>query len=138
MADFIGSLNALELTVDELVGGFAVMRLGEGERVVLPVGPNTRTGESFRIAVRPERVQIGPVESPAPALDGGSRLEGTIAEIVYLGMYTQFHVGTRAGRIVSHRLADELLAPLESGSRVVLSWEPEHTSVLAGSAPLPA
>ncbi len=136
VADFIGSLNALELTVDELVGGFAVMRLGEGERVVLPVGPNTRTGESFRIAVRPERVQIGPVESPAP--DGGSRLEGTIAEIVYLGMYTQFHVGTRAGRIVSHRLADELLAPLESGSRVVLSWEPEHTSVLAGSVPLPA
>jgi len=68
--------------------------------------------------------------------DGGSWLEGTIAEIVYLGMYTQFHVGTRAGRLISNRLADELLAPLESGSRVVLSWEPEHTSLLAGSAPL--
>ena len=133
VADFIGSLNALELTVDELVGGYAVMRLGEGERVVVPVGSGTRTGDSCRIAVRPERVQIGPIESPAP--DGGSRLEGTIAEIVYLGMYTQFHVETLAGRIVSHRLADELLAPLESGSRVVLFWEPEHTSLLAGSAP---
>ena len=134
VADFIGSLNPLELTVDELVGGYAVMRLGEGERVVVPVGPGTRTGDSFRVAVRPERVQIGPIESPAP--DGGSWLEGTIAEIVYLGMYTQFHVGTRAGRLISNRLADELLAPLESGSRVVLSWEPEHTSLLAGSAPL--
>jgi len=136
VADFIGSLNALELTVDELVGGYAVMRLGEGERIVVPVDVGTRTGDSFRIAVRPERVQIRPLEDPVP--DGGSRLEGTLAEIVYLGMYTQFHVDTRADRVISNRLADELLSPLEVGSRVALSWEPEHTSVLAGSEPLPA
>jgi spermidine/putrescine transport system ATP-binding protein len=129
VADFIGSLNTLELKVDELVGGYAVMRLGENERVVVPVGSGTRTGDSFRVAVRPERVQIG-----APGSDGGTRLEGTIGQIVYLGMYTQFHVDTRAGRVVSHRLADELVAPLQVGDRVVLSWEPEHTSVLGDSA----
>src|SRR2546425_8817903 len=95
VADFIGSLNALELTVEELVGGYALMRLGEGERVVVPVGSGARTGDSFRIAVRPERVHIGPLDGPAP--DGGSRLEGTIAEIIYLGMYTQFHIDTRLG-----------------------------------------
>ena len=136
VADFIGSLNALELTVDELVGAYAVMRLGKAERVVLPVGFDTRAGESLRVAVRPERVRIGPIDGPVP--DGGSRLEGTIAQIVYLGMYTQFHVTTRAGRVISNRLADELISPLEVGSRVALSWEPEHTSVLAGSAPLQA
>ena len=136
VADFIGSLNALELTVDELVGGYAVMRPGEGERVIVPVGTGTRTGDSFRIAVRPERVQIGPVEGPVP--DGGSWLEGTIAEVVYLGMYTQFHIQTRAGLLISNRLADELTSPPEVGSRIALSWEPEHTSVLADSAPLPA
>src|SRR6187399_3634855 len=38
VADFIGSLNALELTVDEIVGGYAVSRVGEDERVVVPVG----------------------------------------------------------------------------------------------------
>jgi spermidine/putrescine transport system ATP-binding protein len=133
VADFIGSLNALELTVDELVGGYAVMRLGDRERVVVPVGARTRAGDSFRIAVRPERVQIGPAASAVP--DGGSRLEGTVAEIVYLGMYTQFHVDTPAGRVMSNRLADELLLPTEVGNRVALSWEPEHTSVLAGYAP---
>src|SRR5206468_9479998 len=123
-----------ELTVNELVGGFALMRLGGADRVVVPVGSETRPGDSFRVAVRPERVQIGPTESPAP--EGGSRLEGTIAQIVYLGMYTQFHVETRAGRIVSHRLADESLAPLEAGSRIALSWEPEQASVLGDSAPM--
>jgi spermidine/putrescine transport system ATP-binding protein len=121
VADFIGSLNALDLTIDELVGGYAVARFGEDERVVVPVDGGRRVGEQVRGAVRPERVQLGPVP------DGGSRLEGTVAEIVFLGMYTQLHVDTRAGRIVCHRLADE---PLEVGSRVTLSWEPEQASLL--------
>src|SRR6186997_963154 len=47
VADFIGSLNALDFTVDELVGGYAVMRVGEADRVVLPVGGETNTGDSF-------------------------------------------------------------------------------------------
>jgi spermidine/putrescine transport system ATP-binding protein len=134
VADFIGSLNALELTVDELIGGYAVMRLGEGERIVLPVGSDARSGDSFRVAVRPERVQIAPIQDPTS--DTGSRLEGTVSEVVYLGMYTQFHVGTRTGHLISTRLADELAAPLAVGSRVALTWEPEHTSVLGGSTPL--
>jgi hypothetical protein len=45
-------------------------------------------------------------------------------------MYTQFHVDTRAGRIVSHRLADESTAGLEAGSPVTLTWSPEHASFL--------
>jgi spermidine/putrescine transport system ATP-binding protein len=131
VADFVGSLNALDFRVDELVGGFALMRLGERERVVVPVGPDTRAGASLRVAVRPERVQIGPVANGAS--DGGSRLEGTINEIVYLGMYTQFHVDTLAGRVVCHCLAEESLSRFEVGSRVLVSWEPEHTSLLDDS-----
>jgi spermidine/putrescine transport system ATP-binding protein len=128
VADFIGSLNALDLTIDELVGSYAVTRLGENERVVVPVGAGRSPGEALRAAVRPERVQIEAAGSVVP--DGGSRLEGAIAEIVYLGMYTQFHVDTRAGRVVCHRLADESLASLQPGSRVTLSWAPEQASLL--------
>jgi spermidine/putrescine transport system ATP-binding protein len=133
VADFIGSLNALDLTVDELVGECAVARYGEGDRVVVPVGSDTRTGASLRVAVRPERVQIGSAASPG--VDGGSRLEGTIAQVVYLGMYTQFHVDTRAGRVVSHHLADDSVETFEPGLAVALSWEPEHTSVIGDAAP---
>ena len=133
VADFIGSLNALDLSIDELVGENAVMRVGEAERIVVPVGGRHRSGETLRVAVRPEQVQIEPAGSPM--LNGGSRLEGTIAEIVFLGMYTQFHVDTRVGRLVSHRLADESLGPLEPGSHVTLSWEPEQASLLGDGAP---
>jgi len=133
VADFIGSLNVLELTVDEIVGEFAVMRAAEGERVVLAAPPNARVGETLRVAVRPERVRIGAVGVHVPAPEGGSMLGGTIVEVVYLGMYTQFHVTTKAGRVVASRLADELVTPLEVGSPVIVSWEPEHTSVVSGS-----
>jgi spermidine/putrescine transport system ATP-binding protein len=128
VADFIGSLNALDLTVDELVGAYAVMRFGEAERVVVPVGAEAKTGDSLRVAVRPERVQIGPADSPG--LDGGSRLEGTIDQIVYLGMYTQFHVATKAGGVVCHHIGDDSLEAYVTGGAVALSWEPEHTAVL--------
>jgi spermidine/putrescine transport system ATP-binding protein len=128
VADFIGSLNALDLRIDELVGENAVMRLGENQRIVVPVGTAHRPGETLRVAVRPERVQIG--APGVPLSNGGSRLEGTIAELVFLGMYTQFHVDTGAGRLVCHRLADDSLGPLEPGSRVTLSWEAEQGSLL--------
>jgi spermidine/putrescine transport system ATP-binding protein len=131
VADFIGSLNALDLRIDELVGVNAVMRLGEAERIVVPIGSGHRLGETLRIAVRPERVRIEPAGSPM--LDGGSRLEGEIDEIVFLGMYTQFHVDTPAGPLVSHRLADESLASLEAGSRVALSWDLEQATLLGDS-----
>jgi spermidine/putrescine transport system ATP-binding protein len=131
VADFIGSLNAFDVRVDERVGPYAVARFGERERVVVPVDAGTKAGASLRVAVRPERISIGPIGSLAA--EGGSALEGRIAETVYLGMYTQFHVETPVGRIVCHRLADESTEALVPQARVVLSWEPEHASMLAGS-----
>jgi spermidine/putrescine transport system ATP-binding protein len=128
VADFIGSLNAFDVRIDELVGSYAVSRLGPNERVVLMVASGRRASDTIRVAVRPEQVRIEPAESSAP--ESGSRLEGRIAEIVYLGMYTQFHVDTKVGRVVSHRLADEVLSGLDPGSGVALSWDPEQTSVL--------
>jgi spermidine/putrescine transport system ATP-binding protein len=58
VADFIGSLNALELTVDELVGEYAVMRLSENERLVVPVGPSTRTDGNIRRLFGPTTIRV--------------------------------------------------------------------------------
>ena len=127
VADFIGSLNALEFRADELVGGFALMRVGEGERLVVPVD-GVPPSASVRVAVRPEQVQIA-LRGAADA-NGGSRVTGTLAEIVYLGMYTQFHVDTAVGRVVAHRLADEELPALDVGCAVALSWDAEDAALL--------
>jgi ABC-type Fe3+/spermidine/putrescine transport system ATPase subunit len=81
--------------------------------------------------VRPERVRIDPAERPTP--DGGTRLEGVLADVVYLGSLTQFHVDTKLGRVVSFRMNDEGGLPLEAGRNVVLTWPAEYGSVLADS-----
>jgi spermidine/putrescine transport system ATP-binding protein len=128
VADFIGSLNAFEVTVGELVGGFAVARPTGSDRVVVPVPAGVAVGDTLHVAVRPERVEIAVSGAAVP--EDGSRLEGAIADVVFLGMYTQFVVETAAGPVTSHRLADEALAPFQAGTRVVVSWEPEQTSVL--------
>jgi spermidine/putrescine transport system ATP-binding protein len=127
VADFIGSLNALDVIIDELVGGYAVARFGETGRVVAAAGAGRAVGDRIRVAVRPEQIKVN-----VPA-EGGSRLDGTVADLVYLGMYTQLHVDTPAGRVVSHRLADEPAVELERGSRVTLSWPPEHAAELVES-----
>jgi len=124
VADFVGSLNAIDVTVDEIVGEYALARIGERERVVVPADTEVRSGSVLRVAVRPEFVRIGEAGS-----EGGSVLEGTIGQVVYLGMYTQLHVDTRAGRIVSHRLA-EGASGLTVGSPVTLTWEPDRSYAL--------
>jgi spermidine/putrescine transport system ATP-binding protein len=128
VADFIGSLNAFDVTVDEIVGGYAVARRAEGDRVVVAMETSVSAGDVLRVAVRPERVELALASEDVPA--DGSRLEGTIAEVVFLGMFTQFIVETAIGAVVSHRLADESLEPFQPGARVVLSWQADETSVL--------
>ena len=67
-----------------------------------------------RETVRPERIKITKT---------GGRLDGVVADVVYLGVYRQFHVDTDAGPVVSVRLTDEPLEDITTGSHVSLSWD---------------
>jgi spermidine/putrescine transport system ATP-binding protein len=133
VADFIGSLNALDFRVDEVDGSVAVMRVGDADRLAVLASPETTPGATVKVAVRPERIRVGAQRERAPV--GGSVVSGTIAEIVFLGPLTQFHVDTAAGRVVSYRMDDDAAAQLREGAPVVLTWAPEHSAVLAGRAP---
>jgi spermidine/putrescine transport system ATP-binding protein len=133
-ADFIGSLNALDVRVDEVADGHAVARISPSERLVVPVDNGRREGEELKVAVRPERIRIDAADQPAP--EDGSRLEGVVAEVVYLGSVTQFHVDTKIGRVVSYRMNEEGTGGIASGRNVVLTWPPHGSSVLAGSVPV--
>jgi putative spermidine/putrescine transport system ATP-binding protein len=70
---------------------------------------------SGRETVRPEQVKI--------VAGGHGRLDGVVSDVVYLGVYRQFHVDTEAGEVVSVRLADEPLDHVAAGSHVSLSWD---------------
>ena len=131
-ADFIGSLNAIDFRVDEVAGAQLVSRVSPTERLVVDAANGHREGDSLKLAVRPERIRIAASGRPAP--EEGSRLEGVVAEVIYLGSLTQFHVDTKLGRVVSYRMNDEVQPGVESGRNVVLTWPVHGSSVLA--APL--
>jgi spermidine/putrescine transport system ATP-binding protein len=128
-ADFIGSLNAIDFRVDEVTGAQLVSRVSPTERLVVEAANGHREGDALKLAVRPERIRIAASGRPAP--EEGSRLEGVVAEVIYLGSLTQFHVDTKLGRVVSYRMNDEVQPGVESGRDVVLTWPVHGSSVLA-------
>ncbi|MGH3013345.1 MAG: ABC transporter ATP-binding protein [Gaiellaceae bacterium] len=128
-ADFIGSLNAIDFRVDEVAGAQLVSRVSPTERLVVEAANGHRAGDALKLAVRPERIRIAASGRPAP--EEGSRLEGVVAEVIYLGSLTQFHVDTKLGRVVSYRMNDEPQPGVESGRDVILTWPLHGSSVLA-------
>jgi spermidine/putrescine transport system ATP-binding protein len=136
VADFVGVLNAIEMRVDEVRELTATMRVGDGERVVVPTATGASVGDRLTAAVRPERVSIrGAAEADRATTHEGSRVRGTVALIVYLGTLTQFHVETSLGaRLVAHRLSDDGAGSVREGDEVVLTWDADAASVLAETA----
>jgi spermidine/putrescine transport system ATP-binding protein len=132
VADFVGVLNALEVRIDEVRGALALMRVSDRDRVVVVGGEGTASGSTVLVAVRPERVRLhldGDGDGASP--DATSCLSGTVAQVVYLGTLTQFHVDTSLGtRLVAHRLSDERFARVGEGERVTLSWDPDDASII--------
>jgi spermidine/putrescine transport system ATP-binding protein len=129
VADFVGVLNAIEVRLDELVGGVAEMRLSDGQRVRVLAEPDLRPGDRIVVAVRPERVRLHP-GAHGEASDG-SVLAGAIEQVVYLGTLTQLHVRTALGpRLIVHELSSERTARLAPGQPVTLTWALEDAAIL--------
>jgi spermidine/putrescine transport system ATP-binding protein len=129
VADFVGVLNAVEVRVDELSEGIALMRVGEGERIEVRVEAGVSAGGRLMVAVRPERVRIARAEDTTAG--PGSRVAGTVEQVVYLGTLTQYHVDTSLGsRLIVHELSDERADELVEGDRVSLTWGRDDASVL--------
>ena len=65
----------------------------------------------------------------------GSRLSGTVAQIVYLGTLTQFHVDTSAERrFIVHQLSSDASDTIDEGDEVTLTWPVDDTSILTVGA----
>jgi spermidine/putrescine transport system ATP-binding protein len=131
VAGFIGVSNLLTLRVDRREGGLLVMDLGSGRRI-LAVDPGS-AGPSTTVTVRPEWIKLSDGAVPG---DRTSHVEGTVADVVYLGSLTQLIVELATGeRLSVHRLNDEVdTVDPRPGDVVALHWAAEHSYVIgAGS-----
>ncbi|MGZ8783114.1 MAG: TOBE domain-containing protein, partial [Gaiellaceae bacterium] len=109
-----------EHPASEFIAGF----VGFSNVLERPAGD----GGVRRFTVRPEKIALLP---PGGAVEDGARFEeGRIRDVVYVGMVTRFHVELDDGgelMVVSQNLESTSAEVLERrGSRVRLSWRPEH------------
>lgn len=122
VADFVGSLNVMELRVDERSAGSYRMTVAADQRVTFSDAGGRELGNSFRIAVRPERVRLS---LDGTVTESQSRLTGTIVDIAYVGATTNYRLETALGIITSQHLSESGNESLSVGSRVIASWAPE-------------
>jgi spermidine/putrescine transport system ATP-binding protein len=138
VADFVGSLNAFDLRVDEVSNGRARMRAGEGQPVEVSIdGSPASVGSTLRVAIRPERVRIigGGGAAGAPLGAGSSRIGGVVGAVDYVGSLTTYRVDTDIGAMAVQEANDSPAPDFRVGDRVVLEWAPDAAFVLPESPP---
>ena len=130
VADFIGDVNLFEARVTEddgdiirLVSPEAPEGLEAIEDDAIPIG------STAWLAVRPEKMRVH--LDPPPA--GPNRLEGTVADIGYLGDWTTYLVELPGGRTIraaranASRVVDR---PVDWDDKVWLTFAPDSAVVL--------
>ena len=104
-----------------------MMRVGEGERLVVPVDGGVKTGESLRIAVRPEQVHIG---LPGGEPNGGSRLTGRSPRSSTSACTRSSTSRRRSAASLPPARGRGATRALEQGARVAVSWDSEDAALL--------
>ena len=137
VADFIGTSNALMVSVDRREGEHAIVEPAPGVRIVVPA--DCAIGDSLQVSIRPEKISIlAGHDHPGNGHDG-SRVQGIAVERVYLGSVSQTVVELPAGeRLAVHELNDDDVSAIEPGDPVTLLWASRHSLVVAedlGAAP---
>jgi spermidine/putrescine ABC transporter ATP-binding subunit len=122
VAGFLGAANFLDGRVVARNAETAVVETAAGQ-VPVRLGA-AAIGDEVRIAIRPERVQLGRVQ--------GDGLPARIRDIVYRGPVTHFYMETAAGPLLSYRqnasvdewsVGDEVRCAWDAASAVVVERE---------------
>jgi spermidine/putrescine transport system ATP-binding protein len=119
VASFLGVSNLLAATV----AGPNRVRLRDGSEVAVASDALAGRSGDVAIGIRPEKIRAVPGER--------NKLVGTVSEIAYIGVSTQYIVETPAGSItVCIQNERPGAGGLATGERLTLSWSPESTFVV--------
>ncbi len=80
------------------------------------------------LALRPERVRLG------PAGDGANAFRGTVEFVSYLGATTEYSVRLASGDLVAvemHNTRPDGAALPDVGSAVEIAWDPDSCQLIA-------
>jgi putative spermidine/putrescine transport system ATP-binding protein len=112
-----------ERPATQFVAGF----VGTSNLIEGPLAENL-SGRTARFAVRPEKIHLGAAD--APILADSHCVEGSVKEVVYLGLYTRYVVALDAGAdliVVQQNLATTSTdVAAVRGQRVRVQWLRQH------------
>jgi len=135
VAGFIGTSNFIESVVTwNATEG--TISLGDGERVIIEVPEDGSRPGSVELSVRPEKIRLR--ESGEEVQSGQCMLRGTVRDVVYLGMTTQYslHIPSldRVFNVLEQNVeiaSDQTL--WVTGEEAYLTWHPSHNRMLPTS-----
>jgi len=127
VADFIGSVNLFEGTVDAAAPDSMRIVTKDAGPVLVPPQPGLTRGQTVWVALRPERVGL---TRDKPALPNAVHVD--VQDVGYMGHLSTYRIRLASGRIVhatqSNRLRDE--DPISWDEKVWASWQPMACRVL--------
>jgi spermidine/putrescine transport system ATP-binding protein len=132
VAGFLGQSNMVWATVTEP----GVVQLHDGTVARVPQERLADAPKELRIGVRPEKMRI----VAGPDGDGDSNhMEGTVKDVSYIGVSTQYIIETRAGDelTVFAQNVGRGAEPVAAGQQVRVLWDPEHTFVITDTREVP-
>jgi spermidine/putrescine transport system ATP-binding protein len=132
VAEFLGSCNLLELTLDGTVA-----RLVEGTAVQMPPGTEPRAGST--LGVRPEKLVVSAGRAGTESAGGGpnvNRLQATVTTATYLGVSTEYELRAPwGGTLLAFAQNLDAGARLQVGDGCEVTWEAAHSFVLDQATP---
>jgi spermidine/putrescine ABC transporter ATP-binding subunit len=121
-ATFLGEANILEGTWS----GEALV-LADGTTIAVTGGPAYTVGVAMRCAVRPERMQLVPANTPAPEKN---TVAGRVKSRMFSGVNSTFHVEA-IGREIRVIVPNSNGTRLDDGDQVTVSWSANSTFPVA-------
>jgi spermidine/putrescine transport system ATP-binding protein len=143
VAGFLGLSNFMSgrLTTAGQVGEEVEVDLGGVARVRGHLtDPQVRpsVGDEVTVAVRPERLWLGPVDASGLAsvsvAAGATRLEGRVSQATYLGDQIEYRIETPVGELVARRQNSEgggAVTGVGPGDPVTVGWRDDANLILA-------
>jgi spermidine/putrescine transport system ATP-binding protein len=131
VANFLGVSNLVDAQLRASQNGQATVETHDGATLHVPsdrIGPHG--SDAVRIGVRPEKVRL----SPAGTDVSGNVLRGTVVVASFLGVSIQYVVRAAGGEeltVFAQNLDGAEPESLGPGREVQLSWDPQHTFVVA-------
>ncbi|MEJ2759959.1 MAG: ABC transporter ATP-binding protein [Gammaproteobacteria bacterium] len=126
VAGFLGASNLIPGEIVERGGDVTRVRLEGGTLVQLRTERLGNRGPRVMVGVRPEKIQILPVDNQLTA--GWNSIDGVIGVDAYIGVSHQYSVEGPGGRDISvytQNLGDRAMP--RRGERVHLVWHSDHT-----------